>query len=132
MTCAIVCGLRLSVTPRGPPTRIDDWEITFRSAEAFERSGFSVVIEAARFRPRRLSMLYTLRKMLLPEPASGAQCTAAVPTELARAKWSIIVEPLNNSIVFPFAIMAEVMLLGCVSARSRTLVGVPVVLTFIL
>ena len=45
----------------------------------------SVVVEAASFRPRRL---YTLRKMLLPEPPSDPQCTAAVPTELASAKWS--------------------------------------------
>ena len=92
----------------------------------------SVVVEAARFRPRRLYTLYTLRKMLLPEPPSDPQCTAAVPTELASAKWSIMVAPLNNSIVLPFATMAEVMLLGCTSARSRTLVGAPFVLTFML
>src|SRR5215472_15180432 len=70
--------------------------------------------------------------MLVPEPPSDAQCTAAVPTELARAKWSVIVAPLNSSIVLPFATMAEVMLPGWTSARSRMLVGAPVVLTFIL
>jgi hypothetical protein len=76
--------------------------------------------------------LYTLKKMLVPEPPSDAQCTVGVPTELASMKWSVIVGPLNNSIVLPFTMLAEVMLPGCRSARSRILVGAPVVLTFIL
>src|SRR5262249_50262160 len=82
--------------------------------------------------PKAALVIYTLRKMLVPEAPSDAQCTAAVPTELASVKWSVIVAPLKSSIVLPFATMAEVILRGCTSARSRALVGAPVVLTFIL
>ena len=78
------------------------------------------------------SCFYTLKKMLVPEPPSDPQCTAAVPTELARVKWSVIVAPLKSSIALPFTMLAEVMLPGWTSPRSRTLVGAPVVLTFIL
>ena len=44
-------------------------------------------VEAAIFLSRRLQILYTLRKMLVPEPPSDAQCTVGVPTELAKLKW---------------------------------------------